>query len=110
MIGATPSFSLVTLMPCQWTSVAMGSSLCTRTCTRSPISSCSIGAGTIPLKVQASTTSPADTSQSPSCMVRSNTLVPSASTSVGSSGWLPRPSVSWGKAVIVSSIAWVMAA
>jgi hypothetical protein len=90
-------------------SVAIGRSFCTRTWTRSPTSRRSIGAGTIPLKVHASTTRPGSTSQSPSSIVRSKTNVPSVSTSVGSRSSLPTPSVSAGNAAIVASMASVIA-
>ena len=62
----------------------------------------------MPLKVQASTTLPGDTSQSASSIVRSKTLVPSAFTSVGSRSWLPTPSVSAGNAAIVASMSSVI--
>ena len=62
----------------------------------------------MPLKVHASTTLPGETSQSASSIVRSNTLVPSAFTSVGSRSWLPVPSVSAGNAAIVSSMSAVI--
>ena len=66
------------------------------------------GPGTWPLYAHAWTTLPGATSQSTIDAVSSKCLVPSGMI-VGSSGWLPRPSVSAGKARIDSIIAWSMA-
>ena len=88
--------------------MAMGRSFLTRSSTLSPTSRSILGPGTMPLKVHASTTSPAETSQSACSIVRSNTLVPSALTSVGSSGALPTPSVAAGYAAMVASMSSVI--
>src|SRR4051794_35274959 len=58
-----------------------------------------VGAGTVPLNVQASTNLPGDTSHFTTLDVSSNCLVPSAST-VGANGWAPMPAVLAGKALI----------
>src|SRR3954470_24551094 len=100
----TPSCGLGLVSPWKWMAVDSGSSLCRTNDTLSPGFTRIVGPGTVPLNVHAFTVLPLETSQSTIFAVRSNCLVPSAST-VGSSGCAPRPDVACGNAEIEAFIA-----
>src|SRR5947209_2564919 len=99
----TPSIEFGVMIPWKWMAVDSGGWLWRTTLTLSPGLTWIVGAGTVPLKVQASTNLPGATSHFTTLAVSSNCLVPSAST-VGCMSCAPSPAVLAGKAFVDASI------